>query len=197
MQQNDGTRPELTAHARSDLVRRDARIRVPHAEGQTEHRVAETSRGDAHERIAIPVGRAEAARASARRADDQLVRALELLADPARSLKGQLAMPQGVVADLVSPRGDLAGHCGKAAHVLAHKEEGRGHIRGREGVENRPRSGGVGAIIKGEGGYSLAGGAPAPPAPPQGAVWVGGARGPPPPGGAAGGGAWGAPSGAK
>src|SRR5256886_8971991 len=53
--------------------------------------------------------RTEAAWHPARRVDDQLVRALELLADPARPPKVQFLVAQGVVSDLMPRRGHPAG----------------------------------------------------------------------------------------
>src|SRR6266571_2286176 len=131
VQQDDGTRSELAAHARADLLGRHAGVRVPHAKRPTEHRVAETSGGDAHERVAVAVRRTEAAWDPARRVDDQLVRALELLADPARPPKMQFLVAQRVVSDFMSRHGDPAGDRRKPADVLAHQEERRGHVRGR------------------------------------------------------------------
>src|SRR5207244_11737057 len=77
VQQDDGTWSELAAHARADLLGRHAGVRVPHAKRPTEHRVAETSAGDAHERVALAARCTEAAWDPARRVGDQLVRALE------------------------------------------------------------------------------------------------------------------------
>src|SRR5207245_3731755 len=104
-QQEDGSGAELAAHARPDLLGRHAGIRVPHAERPSEHCVAETSGGHAHERVAVAVRRTEAARDPARRVDDQLVRALELLADPARPPQLQFLVAQRVVCDLMSSPG--------------------------------------------------------------------------------------------
>src|SRR5881296_1441867 len=109
VQQDDGTRSKLAAHPHADLLGRHPGVRVPHAERPTEHRVAETSGGDAHERVAVAVRRTEAAWDPARRVDDQLVRALELLADPARPPKVQFLVAQGVVSDLMPRRGHPAG----------------------------------------------------------------------------------------
>src|SRR5207249_8234690 len=48
VQQDDGTRSKLAADAHADLLGRHPGVRVPHAERPTEHRLAETSGGDAH-----------------------------------------------------------------------------------------------------------------------------------------------------
>src|SRR5204863_856286 len=128
VQQEDGTGAELTAHARANLHDRHAAVRVPHAKRPTEHRVAETSGGDAHERVAVAVRRTEAAWDPARRVDDQLLRALELLADPARPPKVQFLVAQGVVSDLMPRRGHPAGDLREPADMLPHQEEPRGHV---------------------------------------------------------------------
>src|SRR5438105_4009795 len=126
-------------------------------------------------RVAVAVRRTEAAWDPARRVDDQLVRALELLADPARPPKVQFLVAQGVVSDLMSRRGHPAGDLREPADMLAHQEERRGHVGGREGLENWLRGAGVRAVVEGEVGHSLPGGSPAHCAPEEGAVGLVGA----------------------
>ncbi len=68
--------------------------------------------------------------------------------------------------------------------MLAHQEKRRGHVRGREGLENRLRGAGVRAVIEAEVCHSLPGGSPADGAPEEGAVGLVGAVGPGADGGA-------------
>src|SRR5205823_5892787 len=83
-----------------------------------------------------------------RHVPDDLVRALELLADAGRAAEMQLAVPQGVITDEMAQVGDAARDGGKAPHVLAHQEERRRDLVGGQGRENRLGGAGVGAVVE-------------------------------------------------
>src|SRR5216110_612780 len=78
----------------------------------------------------------------------------------------------------MSRRGHPAGDLREPADMLAHQEERRGHVGGREGLEHWLRGAGVRAVVEGEVGHSLPGGSPAHCAPEEGAVGLVGAVGP-------------------
>src|SRR2546421_347175 len=187
MQQDDGTGPELAAHARPDLLRRDAWVRVPHAEGPAEDGITQPARDAPHERIAVPVRRAEDPRRALRGLDDQGVSALELLADAVRPGEMQLAVAQRVVADLMPRAGNAARDLGKAPHVLPDQEKRRRDALGREGFEDRLRGPGVGTVVEREVSHAPGARPPADHAPEQRAVGLVRAVGPGAQGGARGG----------
>src|SRR5207245_3204942 len=58
------------------------------------------------------------------------------------------AVPQGMMADLVTRCDDAARNAGESSHVFAHHEERRGDTVGRERVENRFRGCGVGTVVE-------------------------------------------------
>src|SRR5205814_128951 len=78
VQQDDRPGPQLAAHAGSDLLGRNAGVRVPHAERPSEHRIAEAAGGDTYERVAVTVRRPKYAWCASGCLDDDLVRALQL-----------------------------------------------------------------------------------------------------------------------
>ena len=80
--------------------------------------------------------------------------ALELLADTGRAGEVQLAVAQGVVADLMPGHGDAARDLGEAPHMLPHQEKRRGDAPGGEGFEDGLRGPGVGPVVEREVGHA-------------------------------------------
>src|SRR5439155_567986 len=108
VRQDDRAGTQPPADPTPDLLCRYPRIRIPHAERPSEHAIAESARGRGDERIAITVRGAERARRASRHVPDDFVSPLELFTDRAGAEKMQLAVPQGVIADLVTRRDPAA-----------------------------------------------------------------------------------------